>query len=76
VGSVEVEVKGGEIIRHFVEGEEVMSYVQPQLDPRDKHFSKFLPEDGNLIISKGSISLQAESHPTDFRKVELLVLEE
>jgi hypothetical protein len=74
--TVEVEVKGGEIIRHFVEGEEVMSYVQPQLDPRDKHFSKFLPEDGNLIISKGSISLQAESHPTDFRKVELLVLEE
>jgi len=74
--SVEVEVKGGEIIRHFVEGEEVMSYEQPQLDPRDKNFSKFLPEDGNLIISKGSISLQAESHPTDFRKVELLVLEE
>jgi hypothetical protein len=74
--SVEVEVRGGEIIRHFVEGEEVMSYEQPQLDPRDKHFQKFLPEDGNLIISKGSISLQAESHPTDFRKIELLVLEE
>jgi hypothetical protein len=74
--SVEVEVRGGEIIRHFVEGEEVMSYEQPQLDPRDKNFAKFLPEDGNLIISKGSISIQAESHPTDFRKIELLVLEE
>jgi hypothetical protein len=74
--SVEVEVRGGEIIRHFVEGEEVMSYEQPQLDPRDKYFTKFLPEDGNLIISKGSISLQAESHPTDFRKIELLVIEE
>lgn len=74
--SVEVEVRGGEIIRHFVEGEEVMSYTQPQLDPRDKYYTKFLPEDGNLIISKGSISLQAESHPTDFRKVELLILEE
>ncbi len=74
--SVEVEVRGGEIIRHFVEGEEVMSYEQPQLDPRDKNYSKFLPEDGNLIISKGSISIQAESHPTDFRKIELLVLEE
>ena len=74
--SVEVEVRGGEIIRHFVEGEEVMSYEQPQLDPRDKNYSKFLPEDGNLIISRGSISIQAESHPTDFRKIELLVLEE
>lgn len=74
--SVEVEVKGGEIIRHFVEGKEVMSYEKPQLDPRDPYYEKFLPADGNKIISKGSISLQAESHPTDFRKIELLVLDE
>lgn len=74
--SVEVEVRGGEIIRHFVDGEEVMYYEQPQLDPRDKYYNKLLPEDGNNIISEGSISLQAESHNTDFRKIELLVLEE
>lgn len=73
--SVEVEVRGGEVIRHFVEGEEVMHYEEPQLDPRDPYYEKFLPEDGNKIISKGSISIQAESHPTDFRKIELLVLE-
>ncbi len=74
--SVEVEVRGGEIIRHFVDGEEVMSYEKPQLDPRDQYYEKLLPEDGNKIISKGSISIQAESHPTDFRKIELLVLDE
>lgn len=74
--TVEVEVHGGEVIRHFVEGEEVMHYEQPQLDPRDATYEKLLPADGNKIISKGTISLQAESHPTDFRKVELLVLEE
>lgn len=72
--SVEVEVRGGEIIRHFVEGKEVMNYNHPQLDPRDKHYNKFLPADGNKIISKGTISIQAESHPTDFRKIELLIL--
>lgn len=74
--SVEVEVRGGESFRHFVDGEEVMYYEKPQLDPKDKYFDKLLPADGNLIISKGTISLQAESHNTDFRKIELLILEE
>ena len=74
--SVEVEVRGGEIIRHFVEGEEVMYYEKPQLDPKDANFEKMLAMHGDTIITKGSISLQAESHDTDFRKIELLVLEE
>ncbi|MEN8116080.1 MAG: DUF1080 domain-containing protein [Bacteroidota bacterium] len=74
--NVEVEVRGGEIIRHFVDGEEVMSYNDPQLDPRDKYYEKLLPIDGNKILTKGTISLQAESHNTDFRKIELMVLEE
>ena len=73
--TAEVEVRGGEIIRHFVGGEKVMSYEKPQLDPREPYYEKLLPEDGNKIISKGTISLQAETHPTDFRKVELLVLD-
>jgi hypothetical protein len=74
--SVEVEVHGGEVIRHFIEGEEVMSYEKPQLDPGSPYYDKLLPADGNKIISEGTISIQAESHPTDFRKIELLVLDE
>ena len=74
--TAEVEVHGSEIIRHFVNGEEVMHYEQPQLDPRDATYEKLLPADGNKMIAKGTISLQAESHPTDFRKIELLVLDE
>jgi len=70
--TLEVEVEGGEVIRHFINGEEVMHYEKPQLDPRGKFYNKLLPADGNKIITKGTISLQAESHPTDFRKVELL----
>lgn len=73
---VEVEVHGGEIIRHFVDGVEVMHYEKPQLDPRDKTYEKLLRADGNKLLTKGTISLQAESGPTDFRKIELLVLEE
>lgn len=74
--NVEVEVHGGEIIRHFIDGEEVMHYEKPQLDPRDKYYDKFLPATGNKILTKGTISLQAESSPTDFRKIELLELNE
>ncbi len=74
--SAEVEVKGGEIIRHFVEGKEVLSYQKPQLDPQDPDYNKLLPPDGNKIVRKGTISLQAESAPTEFRKVELLNLED
>jgi hypothetical protein len=73
--SVEVEVRGGEIIRHFVVGEEVLSYEKPQLDPREQYYDKLLAEYGDSIITGGTISLQAESHPTDFRKIELLILE-
>lgn len=74
--SVEVEVHGGEIIRHFVNGVEVMHYNKPQLDPRDPYYEKLLPPDGNKMLTKGTISIQAESHSTDFRKIELLVLDE
>ena len=74
--TVEVEVHGGEYIRHFVNGKVVMHYEKPQLDPKDENYEKLLPEDGNIILTQGTISIQAESSPTDFRKIELLVLEE
>ncbi|PIF06009.1 MAG: hypothetical protein CSA36_03890 [Draconibacterium sp.] len=73
--SVEVEVQGGKVIRHFVEGEEVLHYEKPQLDPREPYYEKLLLSDGNKILTKGTISIQAESAPTDFRKIELLVLD-
>lgn len=74
--SVEVEVRGGKTFRHFVNGVEVMYYEQPQLDPRDATYEKLINLYGDKIITKGTISLQAESHNTDFRKIELLVLED
>jgi hypothetical protein len=71
---VEVEVRGGEVIKHFVNGEEVMSYSKSQYDPKDEDAKKLI-KDGNLALKEGYISLQSESHPVEFRKVELMVLE-
>ena len=69
--TVEVEVLGGETIRHFVNGELVFEYASPQLDPNDKDAKKLI-KDGNLALERGYIALQAESHPTEFRKIEIM----
>jgi hypothetical protein len=43
------------------------------LDPNDGEGKKLI-RDGQLMLSDGYISLQSESHPVEFRKVELLPL--
>lgn len=73
--TMELEVRGSGIIRHFVEGEEVLSYYAPQLDPNDGDAQRLLADGAGKLLTGGTISLQAESHPVDFRKVELLPLE-
>src|SRR5690606_12603104 len=70
----EVLVLGDSIIKHIVNGDTVMSYTKPQtgggsvnpVDPAVKI-------DGQPL-TEGYITLQSESHPIDFRKVELLNL--
>jgi len=72
---VEVLVHGDALVRHIVEGQTVLEYSQPQIggggaspvDPAVKI-------DGTPMTG-GYISLQAETAPIDFRKVELLNLE-
>ena len=56
--TVEIEVRGSKSIKHMIDGKTVLAYTKPQLD------------DGTLLDS-GTISLQSESHPVEFRKVEL-----
>ncbi len=72
--TVEIEVRGNEVIRHIIDGETVLEYSQPQLDESDAD-AKSLIKDGQKMLSSGTISLQSESHPIDFRKVEIKVLE-
>ncbi len=68
--TVEVEVHGNDVIRHKIGGEVVLEYNQPQFDERDPE-AKALIKNGQLMISEGTISLQSESHGTQFRKIEL-----
>lgn len=74
--TAEVEVRGAGVIKHIIDGKTVLEYSQAQYDERDPHAKMLAEKQGGLPISGGTISLQSESHPIDFRKVELLVLEE
>ena len=71
----EVEVHGSGEVIHRVNGEEVLRYSQSQLDPKDAHSKELIAKrGGEKMLTSGTISLQSESHPVEFRKVELKVL--
>lgn len=75
--TIEVEVRGGEVVRHIMEGEVILEYQQPQLDPRDKAATPLIEKSGGeLLLTEGYIAIQAESAPIDFRKIELQVISE
>lgn len=70
----EMIVLGAAQITHLVNGEKVMEYALPQFGGGDvRNHDPAAKPDGKLIEG-GYLSLQSESHPVDFRKVELLNL--
>jgi hypothetical protein len=72
--TAEAIVHGAASVRHLINGEEVLSYEMSQMGGGNvANHDTSVWEDGQLI-EEGSISLQAESHPVEFRKVELLPL--
>ena len=71
----EVEVCGSRGSRHWLDGEVVLAYGEPQLDERDAHSKTLIDRAGAKLLSGGTISLQSESHPVEFRRVELLPLD-
>ncbi len=73
--TAEVEVHGDKLIKHKIDGETVLEYEQPQLDDRDPDARRLI-RNGDKALREGYISLQSESHPIEFRKVEILPLKE
>jgi hypothetical protein len=71
--TAEIEVRGSGKVRHLINGTCVIEYEKPQLDPKDPDGAKLI-KDGKLLLEEGFIALQAESHPVEFRKVEIRVL--
>jgi hypothetical protein len=74
--TAEVEVHGNGKVIHRVNGEAVLEYEKPQLDPSDADAQMLMKEAGTVMLYGGYISLQSESHPVEFRKVEIRRLSE
>lgn len=72
--NVEVEVYRDSLIRHKINGEEVISYTKPVWG------GEFLPESEvwetkkGKPVTEGYISLQSESHPIEFKNIRILEL--
>lgn len=70
----EIIVLGDSMISHVLDGEVVLEYNNPQIGGGSVNaFDPEIKIDG-LPLTGGYISLQSESHPIEFRKVELLNL--
>ena len=70
----EMVVHGSGTITHYANGQKVLEYSMPQYGGGVvDNYDATTKLDGKLIEG-GYISLQSESHPIDFRKVELLNL--
>jgi hypothetical protein len=72
--NLEIIVRGNTVIKHIINDDEVLSYEQPQIDPAGA-MVKIKPG-STLKLSGGSISLQSEGHPVEFRNIQLLILDQ
>ena len=71
---VEVLVDGDKQIKHMIDGQVVLSYEHPQIGGGSVSGHDPAVKKDGMLLSEGYIALQGESHPTEFRKVELLNL--
>lgn len=71
---VEAEVLGSERVRTFTNGKQVLEFGNLQFGGGNvTNFDPAVKKDGQPL-KEGYIALQGESHPTEFRKVEILNL--
>lgn len=71
---VEILVLGDSIIKHIIDKKIVLEYAKPQIGGGNvNNHDPAVKEDG-MLLKEGYIALQSESHPIEFRKVELVDL--
>ena len=70
----EAEVSGDGPIKHFINGELVFEFDELQADPESEDGKTWLENGNPLKITQGQVSLQAETHPIQFRRIEIKAL--
>jgi len=73
--SLEILVRNDSVISHMINGEAVLTYGKPQIGGSVENVdSKVWKSKEGKPLKKGYISLQSESHPVEFKKIEILEL--
>ena len=67
-------VLGDKVIHHILEGDTVLTYNYPQVGGNS--IPEGYPLAEGTLLKEGYICLQAESHPIDFRKVEIFEIKD
>jgi hypothetical protein len=68
--TAEIDVHNGKIT-HFVNGEKILVFENPHYDSTHAEGKKFII-DGKDAVTSGYISLQSNSHPMDFKTIEIM----
>ena len=66
----EIDVHDG-TITHYVNGEQIIQFTDPRYSPEHPLGKQFI-KDGNDKVTHGYISIQSNSHPMDFRNIEIM----
>jgi len=70
----EILVLGDSVIKHIIGKQVVLEYEKPQIGGGNvDNYDPAVKKDG-MLLKEGYIALQSESHPVEFRKVELIDL--
>jgi hypothetical protein len=68
--TLEIDVQGDKI-KQFINGTEIVAFENPRFDSEHVLGKTFI-KDGNDALRSGFISLQSNSHPIEFRKIEIM----
>ena len=73
--SLEILVRNDSVISHMINGETVLTYSKPQIGGSVENVDpKVWKSKEGKLLKKGYISLQSESHPVEFKNIEILEL--
>ena len=73
--TLEVEVRGDDLVRHFINSELVFEYSKPHLDTWMGPGKQLVADGSEEAIKGGYIALQSESHPVQFRNIKIAPLD-
>jgi hypothetical protein len=68
--TLEIDVRDKKF-KHFINGEEILQFENPRYDPKHELGRAFIVGNDDAV-KQGYISLQSNSHPIEFRKIEIM----